>query len=188
MLGKAWFQWRGFSPVPFFLAYVLLPAEFVPSAEFTGVMVTFLLACEGLRVWAVGYAGSATRTRGNSIPSLVQAGPFRWVRNPLYVANIGLYAGCGVLFGFKWLALACFIYTSIQYHFIVAYEEERLKQTFGEPYVKYQKEVPRWIPRFIPSPTQSAHSFDLAAALRSERSTVIALTVMAALYILKQNL
>jgi len=103
-LGRRWFKWRSLSPLPLFFLLVLLPAQFHPMGlELVAVLVGIFLA-EAIRVWAVGYAGSATRTRGDNVPSLVHAGPYTHVRNPLYVANILMYTLAGVLFGNLWVA------------------------------------------------------------------------------------
>ena len=178
-LGRLWFQWRSASPLPLLLLMLVLTPDFRwqgplgPSLVLVGIFLA-----EGLRILAVGYAGSVTRTRGDTIPVLVHAGPFRYVRNPLYIANIALYTLLSVLFGFTYFSVVVFAYSFIQYTFIVAYEEDRLSDTFGNTYRTYQKQVHRWIPSLGPSCRSSDHSFRWLPSLRSERSTLIALGVV----------
>jgi len=147
-----------------------------------------ILAAESIRVWAVGYAGSATRTRGDKVNELVVAGPYRHVRNPLYVANILLYTLCAVLFGFLYLSIAIFIFSCLQYTFIVAFEEEILGRTFGAKYAKFCAEVPRWFISALPRCEGTGHHFELKRALRSERSTFYSILAMAILFFVKTRL
>ena len=184
-VGRVWFQWRSFSPLPFFLLLVVLPPEV--SLSFLGLALALggILLAEAVRLWAVGYAGSATRTRGDSVPQLVHAGPFRYVRNPLYLANIALYSLAGVLFGFPGLSVLILVFSVVEYVFIVQFEEYVLEQTFGSPYTEYMARVRRWIPRLSPAMESSNHAFSLAKALKSEKSTLLSMLVLAALYWIK---
>ncbi len=177
-IGRTWFRWRSFSPVPLFVMLFLLPADFTCSSLQYGLWIFGVLLAEGLRVWAVGYAGSTTRTRGESVQQLVHAGPYRFVRNPLYIANIAMYTLCGVIFGFGLLSIFIFIYSSVEYYFIVSFEEQVLSKTFGQNYVNYTQQVPRWIPSFKPSCSSSDHEFNLWRALKSEKSTFYSMGAM----------
>lgn len=187
-VGRRWFEWRSVSPLPLFLLLVLLPAQATLEMVTAVIALAVVVLAEGLRIWAVGCAGSATRTRGDTIPELVVAGPFRFVRNPLYIANIAMYTATAVLFGFNTLAVVVFVYSAIQYHFIVAFEEDRLRNTFGPSYAKYLERVPRWIPKLGSPAPSTQHAFSLNRALKSERSTFHAMGAMAILYALKQAL
>ena len=98
-MGRRWFKLRSLSPLPlFFFLSCFLPI-FIPSRLVVSLVLLGIIVAESIRVWAVGYAGSATRTRGETVSDFVHAGPYRFVRNPLYVANILLYTLCGLLFG-----------------------------------------------------------------------------------------
>lgn len=184
-LGRAWFQWRSFSPVPLFMALVILRPDFQPTPWVYFFVSIGILAAEWIRIWAVGYAGSRTRTRGDTVEELVHMGPYRLVRNPLYLANILMYTLCGFLFGFVYLSIFIFFYSAIQYHFIVAYEESVLERTFQDAYQAYLAWVPRWIPALTPQIGISLQEFDLQRALRSERSTFYSMAAMGILCILK---
>lgn len=187
-LGRWWFQWRGFSPLPLFLLCLVLPAPRVLSPLALSVVLAALVAAEALRVWAVGYAGSVTRTRGDGVSKLVHAGPFRYVRNPLYVANTAMYTLAGVAFGFTGLSLVIAVYSAVQYHFIVAFEEKMLRREHGDAYGFYCARVPRWLPLLSPGVEPSFHVFDLKKALRSERATLLALGFLLVLLFWKRSL
>jgi protein-S-isoprenylcysteine O-methyltransferase Ste14 len=186
-LGRTWFRWRGLSPLPFFLLMFVLPPQFALSGVQLVMVLAAMLACEALRGSAVGYAGSVTRTRGDTVSELVHAGPFRYVRNPLYLANISLYTLTGILFGFWELSWVLFLYSCVQYHFIVQFEESVLTETFGKRYEEYLVRVPRWFPRFVAGIPSSPHRFSLNRSLASERSTLWQIVLVLLVYVLKKR-
>jgi protein-S-isoprenylcysteine O-methyltransferase Ste14 len=185
-IGRWWFKNRSLSPLPLFALLLVLPPERALTASMTTMSILGILAAESMRLWAVGFAGSATRTRGDTVPQLVHAGPYRFVRNPLYVANILLYTFCGFLFGFVYLALAIFIYSSLQYTFIVAFEEDTLARTFGDAYFQYQRKVSRWFFSVVPTIESSGQAFSFPRALRSERGTMFSIAAMGLFYVIKR--
>jgi protein-S-isoprenylcysteine O-methyltransferase Ste14 len=78
---------------------------------------------------------------------LVVGGPFRWIRNPGYVAVVSLVVGQALLFG-SGAVLAYAAFLAVAFHlFVVFYEEPTLRRQFGAEYEAYCREVPRWIPR-----------------------------------------
>lgn len=89
-------------------------------------------------------AGTAVSPR---IPTtaLVTTGPFRFSRNPLYVALTLFYLGIAIAAQSLWaLALLLVVLPVMQYG--VIYREERyLEDTFGAEYLRYKKRVRRWI-------------------------------------------
>jgi protein-S-isoprenylcysteine O-methyltransferase Ste14 len=133
-----------------------------------------------LRFWGVAYAGSLTRVTGSvGAPEVIVAGPFAYVRNPLYVGNMLTYIGIGVMSNalFPWLVIAAAAYFAFQYYQIVLVEEEFLVNDFGAGYVEYKKNVPRFIPLVIPyaHPSQVHQQARWHEAVRSERRTFQAL-------------
>ena len=83
--------------------------------------------------------------------ALVTDGPFRYTRNPLYVAACGVYLG--VALWVNGLApLLLFLPMALVLHWgIVRREEEYLSSKFGSEYAAYRARVPRWIGRARPS-------------------------------------
>jgi protein-S-isoprenylcysteine O-methyltransferase Ste14 len=134
----------------------------------------------------VGIAGSSTRTRGEQVKQFVHNGPYRLVRNPLYIANIFLYTACSLLFGFSGFSVLVFIYSCVEYTFIVSFEETLLAQTFGQVYLDYCEKIPRWLPLFKPTFPRSNHSFHLGTALRSERGTFYSMLAMCLAFFFKK--
>ena len=171
------FTLRSYTPIPFLLVMII-------SAQPTMItmMVGVLLVASGesLRFWGVAYAGSLTRVTGSvGAPEVIVAGPFAYVRNPLYVGNMLTYIGIGVMSNalFPWLVIAAAAYFAFQYYQIVLVEEEFLVNEFGAGYVEYKKKVPRFNPLVIPyaHPSQVHQQARWHEAVRSERRTFQAL-------------
>lgn len=81
---------------------------------------------------------------------LVVSGPYRYVRNPIYVAVVAVLLGQGlllarpVLFGYAAFAWA------LTWAFVRWYEEPGLVRRFGAEYERYRRAVPAWRPRRTP--------------------------------------
>jgi len=153
----------------------------------TGVAITLL--GEAIRLWGVRHIGAISRTRSDRLGPLVDTGPFAFVRNPLYIGNVLMWAGFAFTARLVWLAPVAFALLAVEYHFIVRWEEQLLVKRIGEPYRDYLTRVPRWLPG-IGRSRQVAPRFDGAASsaaftwrqtIFSERGTLIA---MAAGYLL----
>ena len=93
-------------------------------------------------------------TKGEGTPApfdpprkFVAAGPYKWVRNPMYVGGFIVLLGFGMYeqsytilaFGVPWILLA--------HLFVIGYEEPHLRATFGATYDAYCQSVHRWLPR-----------------------------------------
>ena len=146
-ISAAFFKYRSYTPIPFLvlcIAYI--------NANIWSIIAGFLIALFGelIRLWGVGWAGSETRTTGDVGGTfLIISGPFARVRNPLYVGNILMYVGLGLMsFAlFPYLQIAGLLFFYVQYNFIVREEEGYLHKTFGEDFENYVKNVPRFFPR-----------------------------------------
>jgi protein-S-isoprenylcysteine O-methyltransferase Ste14 len=81
---------------------------------------------------------------------LVVVGPYRFVRNPMYLGVLAIILGQALLFG-SWGVL---VYGAITFAVVVAfvrgYEEPTLAETYGEEYATYRENVRAWIPRLRP--------------------------------------
>lgn len=146
-LSEYFFKYRSYTPIPFVVIMLLFNNVNIWSL-FAGV--TIAIVGEFIRLWGVSWAGSETRTTGGVGGTfLVVSGPFSHVRNPLYLGNILMYTGIGIMSYalFPYLQVAGLLFFSIQYHLIVKEEENFLKNKFGAEYADYTANVPRFIPR-----------------------------------------
>lgn len=178
------FASRSYTPIPLLIAILVLADPGV--ASFIGGGAVAILG-ESIRLWAVGYAGSATRTRHVGAPTLVTDGPYGYVRNPIYVGNFVLSLGLCIM-AWAWMPymLGVFILLfGVQYALIVSLEEEHLQNTFGETYSRYRAGVPRFLPAWTRFPHASGLPFDLNAAIRSDRRTFQSITAVTLAIVLR---
>ncbi len=147
---------------------------------------------ELIRFWGVSIAGAETRTTGTVGGTfLITNGPFSYVRNPLYVGNMMLYAGVGIMSMalFPWMLLVAISWFYLQYYLIVTREEEYLAATFGGEFDEYRRNVRRFVPRLTPyrSVRPAAKTVDPSEGLSSEKRTLqaigLVLTIVVAKYI-----
>ncbi len=87
---------------------------------------------------------------GLSIPPdhIVESGPYRWVRNPMYLGHLIFFAGLAITLG-SWIALAVFTVHAFWFDRRVREDEERLAGLFGDAYREYCRRVKRWIPGLV---------------------------------------
>jgi len=113
-----------------------------------GAFLVFLTAA--LRTWATAYLRSdIVHDTAQHSEALVADGPFRHVRNPLYLANLPMAAGIGVLasrLGWLFIVAASWLFV----YRLIFREEEALRQSQGESYLAYVKAVPRLWPSLTP--------------------------------------
>ena len=141
--------------------------------------IGIILAISGeiIRIWAVSYAGSETRTTQSAGGSnLVTQGPYSLLRNPLYLGNIMIYTGIGIMSNslFPYLQVAGIIYFSIQYYCIILIEEEYLENTFKKAFDIYKDNTNKFIPGFKPVPDEitSKIEFSLKTGIQSEKRSL----------------
>ena len=181
-MGGWLFRQRSWLPLPLVAALLLIPpAAGVPepvSQSLWAIGVLVVGAAEGLRLWAVHHIGAISRTRSDRLGPLIAAGPFAYVRNPLYVANMLLWAGFAIAARLLWLAPIIVVVLALEYHAIVLWEERLLAERIGEPYANYVAGVPRWMPSFgARRPAAPPMTFSWRETLFSERGTLIAIAL-----------
>lgn len=77
--------------------------------------------------------------------ALVQRGPYRFTRNPMYVGGAVSYIGIAVAMNVVWPILLLPLVLWALYHFVIRVEENYLTQRFGDAYIEYRKRVRRWL-------------------------------------------
>jgi len=76
---------------------------------------------------------------------IVAEGPYRWVRNPMYLGHLVFLAGLALLLS-SWIAAAVLAFHVVWFDRRVRDDEARLEALFGEPYREYRRRVKRWFP------------------------------------------
>jgi protein-S-isoprenylcysteine O-methyltransferase Ste14 len=166
------FRNRSYTPLPFVLI-MLVFAE----PTLTSILIGFGVSAlgESLRASGVFYVGSETRVTGEvGASKLVTSGPFAFVRNPLYVGNILIYLGIGImsLALWPWLQLIALVWFVFQYTLIVREEEGFLHKKFGQEFVDYCAKVPRFLFRLTPYQSWHPVDIDWNAGWKSEARTL----------------
>jgi protein-S-isoprenylcysteine O-methyltransferase Ste14 len=121
-------------------------AEPAPMAWPAIVLIALGAALYAWCVWAFATVGRGTPAPWDAPRRFVAVGPYRWVRNPMYIAVLVVVIGVAWLFlSLPLLAWAGVL--ALAFHlFVVAYEEPTLTRTFGETYIAYRRAVRRWLP------------------------------------------
>jgi protein-S-isoprenylcysteine O-methyltransferase Ste14 len=168
------FKYRSYTPIPF-LILMLIFQKSTPLTLIIGFAVA--LIGELIRFWGVCWAGSETRaTGGVGGTFLIISGPFAYVRNPLYVGNILIYLGLGIMsFAlFPYLQIVAILFFLLQYYFIVKEEEKYLAEKFKDDYRDYCKNVPAFFPGLLPykNPGVVQPPYNARAGLRSEKRSL----------------
>jgi protein-S-isoprenylcysteine O-methyltransferase Ste14 len=126
----------------------LVPLPFVPTAVpaawLGGAVFALALA---LFAWAI-----TTMTRGGSnVPtsrptmSIVDAGPYRFTRNPIYLGMMLSLVGLAIAFDSLWSLMALVVFFLVIRYGVVAREEAYLERKFGDVYRSYRARVRRWL-------------------------------------------
>jgi protein-S-isoprenylcysteine O-methyltransferase Ste14 len=174
------FRYRSYTPLPFLIlmGWFAHPTVTTMLAGFCAVGLG-----EFLRAWGVFYAGSETRTTGDVGASrLVTSGPFARTRNPLYMGNIILYTGIGIMANalVPWLPAAALVWFVYQYTLIVKEEESFLAEKFGREYEEYSRAVPRFGFRVTPYSSPQPVKINWKAGWSSEARTLQAIAFVVA--------
>lgn len=185
-ISRLLFKYRSYTPIPFLLVML-----FFENANIWSLIGGFAIVIIGelIRLWGVSWAGSETRTTGGAGGTfLIVSGPFAYVRNPLYLGNILIYTGLGIMSYaiFPYLQIAGLIFFYFQYRLIIKEEEAYLKNTYGNEFKKYLENVPRFIPRLTPYKPGNLiqPEFKFKAGLRSEKRTLQAIAFVSVTLIL----
>ena len=124
---------------------VSLPA----AVQIPGAILALLGAILGLACAVVFVS------RGRGTPAIFDAprvfvavGPYRYVRNPMYIGGLMLLAGLGLCERSISILLMALLLFLVVHLFVLFYEEPTLTRQFGSSYQEYLRAVHRWIPRW----------------------------------------
>lgn len=133
---------------------VALPASLV-SIGFVVMLAGAALAISCIATFVV---------RGRGTPALfdpprqfVAVGPYRYVRNPMYIGGFILFLGLALYLRSVSILLLAVVLVPVVHLLVVLYEEPTLRRKFDGPYENYLSTVARWLPR-VPRANSSAAS------------------------------
>jgi protein-S-isoprenylcysteine O-methyltransferase Ste14 len=175
-LGEAVFRYRSFTPIPLIIL-VLLFAHPTLGSIIRGY--PFVVAGELIRFWSACYIGGISRANRVTGGRLVIAGPYNYMRNPLYLGNLFIASGETIAASslFPAMFTLVFVFFIVQYTLIIPVEEKKLSAEFPD-YAEYCRKVPGFFPLF---PGYGGKGVaNLLGGLRSERATLILRVVILA--------
>jgi protein-S-isoprenylcysteine O-methyltransferase Ste14 len=122
------------------------PAEIGPVH---GAGVVLVVLGGALALWSIltlALVGKGTPAPFDPPRKLVAAGPYRWIRNPMYVGAGAALSGAALFYQSAALVAFTAGFLVAAHVFVVFYEEPTLDRTFGARYADYRNAVPRWVP------------------------------------------
>ncbi|SDQ49213.1 methyltransferase family protein [Pseudarthrobacter chlorophenolicus] len=126
-----------------------LAADFPQAAGAAGLVI--LVLASALGIWSA--ISMSTVGKGTPLPAamattLVVAGPYRWIRNPMAVAGVVQGAAVGFMLH-SWFVVGYAVLGSLVWNYAVRpLEEADLKARFGSAFEAYREAVPCWLPSF----------------------------------------
>ncbi|RPJ02227.1 MAG: DUF3419 family protein [Candidatus Aminicenantes bacterium] len=107
----------------------------------------FMAGASFLRIWS-GSVLTSRRMMSFEVKTdaLLSSGPYRLVRNPIYLADLVAFTGFALCLPPIGLLLPVILF--LHYTQLIGYEEISLRKEFGRDYAVYQGRVPRLLPRF----------------------------------------
>jgi protein-S-isoprenylcysteine O-methyltransferase Ste14 len=171
--------------------WIFLSAQTTEALMRWGAAIALL--GEAIRLWANSYVGHqkvnwTQKWRGDDkIGRLITAGPYAFVRHPLYFGTFLIGAGVCVVVGNPWIAafgLAGFL---IIYGRKMTEEELTLADEGDQEYARYRQQVPRWFPtgRRAANP-QGSRSWQGIMASREWKTAIWVVALLIALHLRKE--
>ena len=110
-----------------------------------GLVPVALGAAVLIWVLVVGLGQTPKRVKLGLTPSvLMMRGPYAFTRNPMYVAEMGIWLGWALFFGSFGVLAGAVALCAVVSLAIVPHEEHTLEAILGQSYVQYKNRAPRW--------------------------------------------
>ena len=146
-------------PVPwvYVLTYLIaLIPQFIFPVHIHSEKVVLIIRLAGTALFIIGLLIAAwsllifrkartTTTPGEKSAKLIRTGPYRVTRNPMYISLLLAYTGEAGFLVHVWPVIFLPLIFSYVNFIVIPVEEERLKADYGEDYLKFCEEVPRWL-------------------------------------------
>src|ERR671916_665982 len=99
----------------------------------------------GVVLFAVGFFISAGRPLCAPTTTIVRTGPYRFSRNPIYLAFSALQVGIALCVGSLWLLITLVPALALMSFWVIPREERYLEARFSSEYLPYKSSVRRWL-------------------------------------------
>jgi protein-S-isoprenylcysteine O-methyltransferase Ste14 len=124
-----------------------IPLPLLPPILALPVGIPFVLIAIGLFL----YSTAKFRAAGTPVPArkpttaIVRTGPYRFTRNPIYLAFSLLQLGIAIWANSLWLLGTLAVAMALMHIIVIPREEQYLERRFGNEYLDYKASVRRWI-------------------------------------------
>ncbi len=115
-----------------------------PLPGFGGMVLFLGLGLIGWAVLALVRAGNDPRPDRPDV-AMVEGGPYRFSRNPIYLGFLLGAAGIALNYGTLWFWLGVAVLHGLLDRLVIAREEAYLAERFGAAYGAYRQRVRRWM-------------------------------------------
>jgi protein-S-isoprenylcysteine O-methyltransferase Ste14 len=138
--------------VPWLISGWREPAAWGPQALIWVVSAVLIVPGVWLLLDAFVRFARASGTPAPIAPTarLVVVGPYRFVRNPMYIAVVAIIVGQALLFGNWWVLVWGVAVAVAVALFVYGYEQPTLARDYGDEYARYCANVRAWVPRLRP--------------------------------------
>jgi protein-S-isoprenylcysteine O-methyltransferase Ste14 len=136
-----------FSLVTGSLIQVVTPLSFFPRALAVPLGASLVALALALFAYSVG----KFRAAGTPVPArkpttvIVRTGPYRFSRNPIYLAFSLLQLGIAIWVNSLWLIATLVAAVGLIHYVVIPREEQYLERRFGAEYLNYRASVRRWL-------------------------------------------
>lgn len=134
---------------------------------------------ELIRMWASGHV--------KKNKELATDGPYAYVRHPLYVGNILILVGYSVASNMWWSFVLMAFLLWFYYPPAISYEDNKLKKIFGEQWIEWSQSIHALIPTFSSKSGSASSGWSFKQSLMKNGEPVIAIYLLACLYLLYTN-
>jgi len=121
---------------------------FFPLKIFGLILITFGIILIFWTSWLQFKIGKGTTGFSEPTKKLVTYGPYGIVRNPMMEGQFLFFTGIGFLLDILSIFIILVLLIPAIHAFTIFIEEPNLKRRFGQKYIDYCKNVPRWLPKF----------------------------------------
>jgi protein-S-isoprenylcysteine O-methyltransferase Ste14 len=123
----------------------IVPLQIVGGALIAGGLLILVTSFVRFVIEGLGTPAPVAPTK-----HLVVGGPYRYVRNAMYLAVGSIIIGQALLFGNYGLLVYAAVFFALAIGFVKLFEEPVLEADYGEEYLAYKEAVPGWRPRLRP--------------------------------------
>ncbi len=160
-----------------FVPLVALLGTTQQAALIAGSVIALIGAL--IRLWASGHV------KKNKV--LATDGPYAYVRHPLYVGNILILLGFSIASMLWWSYVLMAFLLWFYYPPAISYEDNKLKNIFGQEWVNWSKNIHALIPTFKHKAGSTSSEWSFKQSLMSNGEPVIFLYLVVFMYLLFQN-